>query len=119
VRDAGSVADLDYCYLTTTGRHSGRPHRIEIWFALGDGAAYLLSGGGDRSDSVRNLMISPDVVLEIGEERRTTRARVVTDPEEKAIARRLVLEKYRPRYRGDLEKWGRTSMPIAIGWSSA
>ena len=37
---------LDYCYLTTTGRHSGEPHRIEIWFALADGVAYLLSGSG-------------------------------------------------------------------------
>ena len=27
-------ADEDYCYLTTTGRISGRPREIEIWFAL-------------------------------------------------------------------------------------
>lgn len=79
--DARSAGDLDYCYLTTTGRHTGTPHRIEIWFGLGDGVVYILSGGGDRSDWVRNLMISPEVVLEIGDVKRTTRARVVTDPE--------------------------------------
>jgi deazaflavin-dependent oxidoreductase (nitroreductase family) len=117
VTDARPLADLDYCYLTTTGRHTGRSHRIEIWFALGETAAYLLSGGGDRSDWVRNLMISPDVVLQIGDEKRTTRARVVRDADEDALARRLVLEKYRPRYRGDLEDWGRTSLPIAIEWT--
>ena len=77
--DGRSLADLDYCYLTTTGRRSGEPHRIEIWFALVDGVVYLLSGGRDRSDWVRNLEVSPDVVLEIGEEKRTTQARVVTD----------------------------------------
>ena len=33
VRDDGPVAADDYCYLTTTGRRSGRPHRIEIWYA--------------------------------------------------------------------------------------
>ncbi len=109
-----SAADLDYCYLTTTGRHSGRPHRIEIWYALGDGVAYLLSGGGDRSDWIRNLMVSPHVVLEIGDEKRTTTARVVADPDEDALARRLLVGKYGPRYRGDLTDWGRTSLPIAI-----
>ena len=114
--DERALADLDYCYLTTTGRHSGRPHRIEIWFALADGTVYLLSGGRERSDWVRNLMISPEVVLEIGDLRRTTTARVVTDPAEDAIARRLVLEKYRPRDSEDLSEWGRTSLPVAIDW---
>ena len=115
--DGRSLADLDYCYLTTTGRHTGQPHRIEIWFALVDGVVYLLSGGGDRSDWVRNLEVSPDVVLEIGGEERTTKARVVTDPEEDALARGVVREKYRPRYRGDLDDWGRTSLPVAIDWA--
>jgi deazaflavin-dependent oxidoreductase (nitroreductase family) len=119
VTDARSLGELDYCYLTTTGRHSGRPHRIEIWFALGDGVAYLLSGGADRSDWVRNLMVTPEVVLEIGEETRTTTARVVTDPAEDALARRVVVEKYRPRYREDLGEWGRTSLPVAVDWPSS
>lgn len=110
----GSPADLDHCYLTTTGRRSGRPHRIEIWFALDRDAVYLLSGGGDRSDWVRNLIAAPEVILEIGGERRTATARVVTDADEDALARRLLLEKYRPRYRGDLDEWGRTSLPVAI-----
>jgi hypothetical protein len=26
-------ASQAFCYLTTTGRVSGRPHTIEIWFA--------------------------------------------------------------------------------------
>lgn len=31
------LADEDYCYLTTTGRVSGKPHTVEIWFgASGD-----------------------------------------------------------------------------------
>jgi len=116
VTDARPPADLDYCYLTTTGRHSGTPHRIEIWFALADGTVYLLSGGSDRSDWVRNLMVSPEVVLEIGDVKRNTEARVVTDPDEDALARRLVAEKYRPRYRGELDDWGRSSLPVAIDW---
>lgn len=26
------LANEDFCYMTTTGRVSGRPHEIEIWF---------------------------------------------------------------------------------------
>jgi deazaflavin-dependent oxidoreductase (nitroreductase family) len=116
VTDERPLADLDHCYLTTAGRRTGAPHRIEIWFALVDGVAYLLSGGGDHSDWVRNLMISPDVTLEIGGSKRATQARVVTDAEEDALARRVVVDKYRPRYRGDLTEWGETSLPVAIDW---
>jgi deazaflavin-dependent oxidoreductase (nitroreductase family) len=116
VTDERPPDDLDYCYLTTTGRHTGTPHRIEIWFSLHGGFVYILSGGGDRSDWVKNLMISPEVVLEIGDAKRTTKARVVTDPAEDALARRLLTEKYRPRYRGDLDEWGRTSLSVAIDW---
>jgi deazaflavin-dependent oxidoreductase (nitroreductase family) len=110
----GALADLDYCYLTTSGRITGHPHRVEIWFALHDGTVYLLSGGGDHSDWVRNLMISPDVVIELGDMKRTSTARVIEDPEDDALARRLLLQKYRPRYGGDLDEWGRTALPIAI-----
>ena len=115
--DARTSGDPDFAYLTTTGRRTGARHRIEIWFALHDGVAYLLSGGGDRSDWVKNLMVSPAVVLEIGDERRTTTARLVTDPGEDALARRVVLDKYVSRSRDDLTAWGRTSVPVAIAWA--
>ena len=96
---------------------SGEPHEIEIWFALADGAAYMLSGGGDRSDWVKNLRANPAVTIRIGDERRAAVARVVVDADEDALARRLLVEKYRPRYSGELDEWGRTSLPIAVGWA--
>jgi hypothetical protein len=34
--DPRDLADEEFCYLTTTGRVTGRPHEIEIWFALED-----------------------------------------------------------------------------------
>lgn len=115
--DGAPLADLEYAYLTTTGRRSGRPHRIEIWFALVDGVVFFLSGGRDRSDWVRNLLVSPEVVVEIGNERRSRPARVVTERNEDQRARRALVSKYAPRYRGDLEEWGRTSLPIAVDWT--
>ena len=109
--------DLPFCYLTTRGRVSGRPHRIEIWFALHEGTAFLLSGGRDRSDWVRNLIADPQVELEIGGQTRTTTARIMdADGEEDALARRLLVEKYRTSA-DDLASWGRTSLPVAVAWS--
>ena len=91
----GDVASLDFCYLTTTGRITGDPHRIEIWFVLVEQTVFLMAGDRDRSDWVRNLMITPDVELELGGRKRATRARVVEEAsEEDTLARRLMLEKY-------------------------
>src|SRR5215208_1099137 len=68
VTDLCALVSEDFCYLTTTGRLTGRPHEIEIWFALVPErrALYMLSGGGDRSDWVKNLRRYPDVEVRIG-----------------------------------------------------
>lgn len=97
-----SVAGHAFCYLTTTGRVTGREHTIEIWFAMHDRILFLLSGGGDRSDWVRNLRRTPDVQVRLGDVRVPGRARVVTDPQEDELARRLVHEKYQGTFGGDL-----------------
>ena len=108
---------LDYCYLTTVGRVSGDAHEIEIWFALNDGILYLLSGGRDGSDWVKNLRTNADVTVRLGAETWAVRARMVTRSDEDELARRLLVEKYRPRYSGELEEWGRTSLPVAVEWA--
>lgn len=113
-------AELPFCYVTTVGRVTGRPHRIEIWFALRDEHVYLMAGDGERSDTVRNLRADPQVTLELGTERRSTQARIVApDTDEDALVRRLLVEKYQPDYEEDLTEWGRTSLPVAIAWPSS
>lgn len=112
-------ADLDVAYLTTTGRATGAPHHIEIWFAMQGQTVYLLAGGGDRADWVRNLMVSPVVTLQIGARKRTTRAWVVeAGSDDETLARRSLLEKYSPRSTDDLTAWSRTGLPIAVDWPS-
>lgn len=110
----GELAALDYCYVTTTGRRSGSAHTIEIWFALVGNHVYVLSGGGDASDWVRNVRANPTVGLRLGDQDMICHARPVEDPEEDALVRRVLLEKYAPRYSGGLEEWAGTSTPIAI-----
>jgi deazaflavin-dependent oxidoreductase (nitroreductase family) len=107
-------ADEQYCYLVTTGRVTGLPRRIEIWFAIDQGTLYLLSGAGDRSDWVKNLRRDPEVRVEIGTCSFQGRARIVKDPTESQRARALVYDKYAPGYRGDLTSWRRRSLPIAV-----
>ena len=108
------LADASYCYLTTTGRVTGRPHTVEIWFAIEGETVYMLSGGRDRADWVKNSRRAPDVAIRIGERHFKGRARVVDRPDEDARARELLLGKYRPRYSGDLTDWGRTALPVAV-----
>ena len=58
--DLAPLAGESYCYLTTTGRVSGEPREIEIWFGLEGATLYMLSGGRDRSDWVKNLLREPE-----------------------------------------------------------
>jgi deazaflavin-dependent oxidoreductase (nitroreductase family) len=111
---SSQFASEQYCYLTTTGRVTGRLHRIEIWFAIDQDRLYMLSGGGERSDWVKNLRRDPAVTVEIGTGRFDGRARVVIDRAEDERARTLVHDKYAPGYRGDLANWRRTALPIAV-----
>jgi deazaflavin-dependent oxidoreductase (nitroreductase family) len=109
-----AVADEDYCYLTTTGRVSGKPRQIEIWFGLDGATVYLLSGGGDRSNWVRNLRRDPAVTVRIAGTTWPGRARIVEDADEDERARTLLVDKYTPGYSGNLDDWRRRSLPVAI-----
>jgi len=113
-----SLAKEEYCYLTTTGRVSGRPHEIEIWFGLQNNALYLLSGD-DRSDWVKNLLKTPSITVRIGKHTFAGTARLVQDKEEDTTARYLLAEKYQEWEEGQtLSEWARTALPVAIDLSS-
>jgi len=103
-----------YCYLMTRGRVTGRSHRIEIWFAMDQGTLYMLSGGGTRSDWVKNLSLKPAVTVEVGTRTFAGRARVVADSAEDELARALLYDKYAGSYGGDLTSWRRSALPIAV-----
>jgi deazaflavin-dependent oxidoreductase (nitroreductase family) len=81
------LADDDFCYLTTTGRRSGRPHTIEIWFALQGQTLYMLSGGRNQADWVKNAQQHPQVQLRIRDNVFDGQARLVIDPQEDARAK--------------------------------
>ena len=109
----------DYCYLTTTGRRSGRPHRIEIWYAAQGDTLYLLSGGGRSSDWVQNLRADPEVLVEVEGDVRRGRGRILEGGDEAERARLLVFNKYARRYGGDLTGWRERALPVAIDLAGA
>jgi deazaflavin-dependent oxidoreductase (nitroreductase family) len=115
VTDLRALADEDFCYLTTAGRVTGRPHEIEIWFALlpETHTLYMLSGGGDRSDWVKNLRRNPEVTVRIAEGRFSGLAREARDAEEDDLARWLLVEKYESSP-GSLENWRRRALPVVV-----
>src|SRR5713101_324194 len=112
--DLKTLAEENFCYLTTTGRVSGRSHTIEIWFALNGQTLYMLSGGRDKSDWVKNALHTPAVQVRIDHTTFSGQARLVNDNEEDALARKLVFEKYVRRSSDDLVDWARTSLPVAV-----
>ena len=112
--DLKHVADTDFCYLTTRGRVSGRAHMIEIWFALHGHTLYVLSGGRERADWVKNALRTPTVQVTILGTLFSGQARLVSDPVEDGLARKLLYDKYTPRSSDDLDDWSRSSLPVAV-----
>jgi deazaflavin-dependent oxidoreductase (nitroreductase family) len=107
-------ATEEFGYLTTTGRVTGQPHTIEIWFAVDRDVVYMMAGGREGSDWVRNLLANPAVRLQIGDHVWDASARVV-DPgtEEDSRARPLLRDKYASAD-DDLVGWGRSALPVAL-----
>lgn len=106
-------AQEDFCYLTTTGRITGRPHTVEIWFALLNSTLYILSGDLDRADWVKNSLRQPRVSIKIRDSIFEGQARPARDEVEDTLARKLLFDKYSPTD-DDLEEWARTSLPVAF-----
>ena len=109
----------DYCYLTTTGRKSGLPREIEIWFGINGNSLYLLSGGGDQSQWVKNLLANPNVTVRIAKHTFNGFARIVSEEKQETMARHLLAGKYQGWKEGKpLSDWGRTALVIGIDLSA-
>lgn len=103
----------EYCYLTTRGRITGKPHEIEIWFVLHENSLYLISGGMDKSDWVRNLLKEPNVTLRISGQTFPAIAQVKTG--DQTAVRDLMADKYKERESdGSLSEWAGTALVVGF-----
>jgi deazaflavin-dependent oxidoreductase (nitroreductase family) len=110
-----SLAREDYCYLTTVGRVTGKPHEIEIWFGVKETSLYLMSGGMDKSDWVMNLLKNPAVKVRIAKYTFDATARIVREEGEQMLARTMLADKYKERETdGSLSEWAASALVVGF-----
>jgi deazaflavin-dependent oxidoreductase (nitroreductase family) len=88
-----------FLYLTTTGRLSGEPRTIEIWFVESTGRYYVVAERRERAQWVKNLEQTPAVRFRVGTRDETgeaapATARVVRDATRIAEVSSLMNAKY-------------------------
>ena len=105
------------CHLQTTGRTSGRPRTIEIWFATDGERLYLLAGGRHHAHWVRNLVADARVRVRIGGETLAGTARPIEGEEREGLARQLVAAKYQGWSEGrPMSAWAAGSLPVEVAF---
>ena len=84
-------------YLTTTGRISGVPRLIEIWFVESGGKLYLLAEHFHRAHWVQNIQRDAEIRIRIGKHEWRASGRVLhpdADREQWELAQELFRQKY-------------------------
>ena len=99
----------DVVDITTTGRKSGQPRRIEIWVHYQDGAVFITGTPGKR-DWYANMVAHPDFILHLKQSQQRdvqVRAVPVTDQSRRreVFARMMELEQRRQSLRANTDEW--------------
>ena len=100
--------------ITTTGRATGRPQRIEMWFHNLDGQLYLTGTPGTR-DWHANLLAHPEFTFHLkGSVRADLRARAtpILDPARRRVILSRLLE--RLGHATELDAWVRESPLVEV-----
>jgi len=105
--DLNSFRDERVLNLTTTGRQSGQPRTIEIWFVVYQQRCYLLAEHELQAHWVQNILAHPHVSLQIKGVRFRGRARIL-DREQDHAEWLAVANCSRQKY-----GWGE-GLPVAI-----
>ncbi len=110
--------------ITTTGRRSRRPRRIEMWFHNLDGRIYLTGSPGAR-DWYANLVAHPDFTFHLKESVAAdlpARARPITDVAEKREVLARILARLgqgeEPERRRNLDTWVARSPLVEVTFSA-
>jgi deazaflavin-dependent oxidoreductase (nitroreductase family) len=96
-----------FIYITTTGRTTGLPREIEIWFVEAEGKYYILAEKFHEAHWVRNIAKNPRVRVRLGDRNFDATARAL-DLERDATDWRRAQDLAREKY-----GWG-DGLPIEI-----
>lgn len=105
--------------ITTTGRSSGEPHRIEIWFHNLDGKVYITGTPGKRG-WYANLLAHPNFTFHLKQSATAdlpARATPITDPEARRTIFTAILAKLDRS--ADLDAWLANSPLVAVSFDGA
>ena len=104
-----------FCYVTTTGRRSGRPHEIEIWFVVHEDALFLMAGGGESADWVKNMRAHPAVTVRLGGTTFEGVATVGPTDVDEITVRRAMAQTYQGWEPGrELSGWATSALVVRI-----
>jgi deazaflavin-dependent oxidoreductase (nitroreductase family) len=106
---------LDYAYLTTKGRMTGKARRIEVWFGAkrkDSRTLYMIAANGNGSHWVQNALANPDVKIRIGKVTMQAVARLASTLEQKP-ARAIMRAKYGESEYFD-EDWARKGVVMTF-----
>ena len=92
--------------ITTIGRKSGKPRRLEIWFHNLNGELYLTGSPGKKRDWLANLIATPEFTFHL---KRSMRADIpaIATPIFDESSRREIIARLHEKMAGerDLEEW--------------
>jgi deazaflavin-dependent oxidoreductase (nitroreductase family) len=106
------LAQIRTIDLTTIGRRSGQPSRIEIWwFRFED--RFIITGRPGKRDWFANVRVNPDVIIHADGDDFPGKASVVTDQE---FRRRMITTTKRNWYSSqeELDRMIRTAPMIEV-----
>jgi deazaflavin-dependent oxidoreductase (nitroreductase family) len=101
--------------ITTIGRRTKQPRRIETWRYRAAGRYWLTGSPGSR-DWYANLLAHPDFTLHLADVDIDVRARAVTDPDERAQVFGEIVPGL--TWAGSLESWIAGSPLVEIEFRS-
>ncbi len=108
-------ADERTCRLTTFSHNDGRAHDVEMRYVMHGDTMYLLSDAGGEAEWVQNLIKNPEVSVRMDDQTFSGMGRVVTNPNEDAMARRLLAAEYEGWHEGQpLSEWESSALPVAV-----
>ena len=84
-----TTGEAEFLYLTTTGRRSGQPREIEIWFTRHEGRYYLIAEHRDQANWVQNLRANPQVHTRVAGSSFEATARAMDANAEPALCRQI------------------------------
>jgi deazaflavin-dependent oxidoreductase (nitroreductase family) len=107
------------CDITTVGRASGLPRRIEIWYFVLDDQVYI-SGTPGRRDWLANMEAAPGFTFHVKQGATAdlpARAEIIRDPAERRRVMAGVMAANSYFAGGDLEAWVAGSPLVAVHFS--